>query len=182
MTYRAAGNDTAVPFFAELFIYDGDVVMTDRELRKLRRGDLLEILVEQSREIDRLQQELDRAKLRESDRRLALEKAGTMAEAAMQLNRIFEDADRAAQLYIENIAQLSGRQEEICRRMEEQSRERCLQMEEETRERCRRILEQAQMVCSGSHEHGEAAHSWQDLQTQLDGLKEELQLEEKGKA
>lgn len=156
--------------------------MRDRELRKLRRGDLLEIMVEQSREIDRLQQELDQAKMRETDRRLTLEKAGTMAEAAMQLNRIFEDADRAAQLYIDNIAQLRERQEEMCRQMENQSREKCLQMEEKTRERCRRILEQAQVACSGSVEHGEAERSWQDLQAQLDRLKKELRFEEKGKA
>ena len=32
--------------------------MTDRELKKLRRVDLLEILVEQSREIERLRTEL----------------------------------------------------------------------------------------------------------------------------
>ena len=36
--------------------------MTDKELRKLKRADLLEILLVQSREIDRLKAELKKAK------------------------------------------------------------------------------------------------------------------------
>ena len=43
--------------------------MTDKELRKLKRADLLEILIVQSREIDRLRAELRDARLELSERR-----------------------------------------------------------------------------------------------------------------
>ena len=82
--------------------------MTDRELKKLRRVDLLEILVEQSREIERLRAELKEAQEKLESRTLVMEKAGSIAEAALQINKIFEAADAAAKQYLENVMAMGG--------------------------------------------------------------------------
>ena len=77
--------------------------MTEREMRKLSRADLLEILLEQSRELDQLRAELDEANRKLAQREIAIDRAGTLAEAALLLNGIFEAADKACRQYEENI-------------------------------------------------------------------------------
>lgn len=77
--------------------------MTDRELRHLSRAQLLEMLLEQTEENERLKQRLKEAQKALADRKIIMDRAGTMAEAALALNGVFEAADRAARQYLENI-------------------------------------------------------------------------------
>ena len=56
--------------------------MTDRELRKLSRAGLLEILLTQSREIDRLRAEVEELNARLEDRDLIMSHSGSIAEAS----------------------------------------------------------------------------------------------------
>ena len=55
--------------------------MTDKELRKLNRSELLELMLEQSREIDRLQEELEETREALQERNLKIESCGSIAEA-----------------------------------------------------------------------------------------------------
>ena len=84
--------------------------MTDKELHKLKRSELLEIMIEQGKEIERLQNCLSEAEEKLHDRRIVMEKAGSIAEAALQLNQIFETAQRAADQYLESVRQLHDSQ------------------------------------------------------------------------
>ena len=102
--------------------------MTDRELQKLKRVELLQLLVEQSRELDELRQELAQARRELEARELRLQEAGSIAEASMQLNGVFEAAQRAADQYLESIRYQSEHMEEKCAAMEEATRLRCDQM------------------------------------------------------
>lgn len=81
--------------------------MTEKELRKLGRGDLMQLLLELSRENDRLRSQLASAEQKLNDRQLQLADAGTMAEAALKLNGVFEAADAACKQYMENIQRLT---------------------------------------------------------------------------
>ena len=81
--------------------------MTEKELRRLSRMDLLEMLLEQSKEVERLQQELAEARQQLEERRIMTEEAGSIAEAALRINRVFEAAQEAADQYLENIRRLS---------------------------------------------------------------------------
>lgn len=77
--------------------------MTEKELRRLSRMDLLEMLLEQSKEVERLQTELETVKKQLDDRRIMEQEAGSIAEAALRLNKVFEAAQQAADQYLENI-------------------------------------------------------------------------------
>ena len=77
--------------------------MTEKELRKLSRADMLKLLLRQMQRNEELQAELDLAKARLEERRIAIASSGTLAEAALRLNGIFEAADRAAKQYLENL-------------------------------------------------------------------------------
>ena len=107
--------------------------MTDQQLSRLTRKELLELLLALRSERDALERELEQTKAAlkaESDRaddalqqrRIQIEEAGSIAEAALQLNGVFEAAQSAAQQYLDNIAA-----------MEEDTRKRCQAMEEEAK-------------------------------------------------
>lgn len=81
--------------------------ITDRELRKLSRADLLELLVAESRENERLRARLNEANRRLKNREIKIQKAGSIAEAALRLNGVFEAAEQAALQYLDNIRRLS---------------------------------------------------------------------------
>lgn len=84
--------------------------MKDNDIRKLSRAEILELLIEQTKENEALEaavqeRELAIAELRKQldDRRIVLENAGSIAEASLRLNRVFEAAQAAADEYLENI-------------------------------------------------------------------------------
>ncbi len=81
--------------------------MTNKELHKLNRSELLELLLEQSREVDLLKERLADMEKRLKDREIAIQKAGSIAEASLVLNHIFTDAQKAADLYLENVKRIS---------------------------------------------------------------------------
>ena len=121
--------------------------MTEEDLKKLRRSDLLELLIAQERENEQLRAQVTRLKERLEDREIDLDQAGSIAEAAMRLNGVFQAAQDAAAQYLENVQRLSGRQEEICRRQEEESRQAAQQRLEETEETCRRMEADTRKKC-----------------------------------
>ena len=108
--------------------------MTDKELRRLKREELLEMLISQSKEVEELRAEVSELKKKLDDRQICLDKAGSIAEASVLLNGVFEAAQAAAPQYLENIQSLSGQQEQICEEMERKTKERCEEMEQEARE------------------------------------------------
>ena len=127
------------------------MVMTDEELHHLNRKALLETMIEQAKEMDRLREQADelreqRNKLEHEleethralkNRNIMLDEAGSIAEAALRLNGIFEVAQAASQQYIENIRQLSERQSSICAKREAESREKAENLLADTEKKCR---------------------------------------------
>lgn len=89
--------------------------MTDKELRKLSRGDLMQILLEQSKEIQALRDELAKKEAALEDKRILIENSGSIAEAALKLNGIFEAAEAACKQYTDNLRELNSRKEENVR-------------------------------------------------------------------
>lgn len=70
--------------------------MNEKDLRKLNRYQLLELLLMQIEHNQKLEAEI--AQLREE--RLRLEELGTVAEASLLLNGVFEAAQKAADDYV----------------------------------------------------------------------------------
>ena len=77
--------------------------MTEKELLRLKRSELLEIMLAQSKEIDSLREQLAETKARLEDRRIKEKEAGSIAEASLKLTQVFEEAQKAADLYVENV-------------------------------------------------------------------------------
>lgn len=79
--------------------------MAGKDLRRLSKTELLELLVEQGRENIALRERLEKAEAELAERRLLLEESGSIAEAALKLSGVFEAAQRAIDLYRENCEQ-----------------------------------------------------------------------------
>lgn len=142
--------------------------MTDKELRKLSRSTLLEMLVEQSRENDVLRSQIEQLQQQLSERQLKINRAGSIAEASLQINQVFETAQKAAEQYLENIRTLSNHQELICKQMEEDSIRKAQELIEETKSKCQVMEDKTARKCSKRTE--EAERTWREVQTKIQQL------------
>ena len=84
--------------------------MTSKELKHLNRAELLQMLLTLAEENEKLKQRNEVLCKALKDRTIQLENVGSIAEAALQINHVFEDAEAAAQQYLQNIKALSDRQ------------------------------------------------------------------------
>ena len=96
--------------------------MTDKELRKLSRSELLELMLAQSQEIDRLQAELQETKDALQERNIKIENCGSIAEAATEVNSLFRAAQRAADMYLINVQRICAEKAEEAGKTEEWER------------------------------------------------------------
>lgn len=144
--------------------------MRDKELRHLSRSEMLEMLIAQSREMASLKEQLNRAEEQLRDRQILIENAGSIAEASLQLNGVFEAAQNAAAQYLENMQ----RQADICAEMEKKSGERaqkllsdvkikCSDMEAQTQKKCESMVKNAQL---------QAKKYWDDVSEKVSQLVE----------
>lgn len=122
--------------------------MTNKELKRLTRAELLELLLAQTRESERLKARLYDAQMQLSERQLRVSQAGDMAQAALKVNGVLEAAQAAASQYLENVAALEQKTMADCRRMDMETREDCQQMLERTRAECERMLTEAREEAS----------------------------------
>ncbi len=77
--------------------------MTDAELKKLKRNELLQMLIEQSKTVEALKAELEKKNKLLEERSIAINEAGSIADAALKLNGVFEAAQAAAEQYLESV-------------------------------------------------------------------------------
>jgi DUF438 domain-containing protein len=97
--------------------------MTDRELHKLSKKELLEIMVSQGEEIDSLREQLKAANQKLKAREISVREAGSIAEASLRLNKVFEAADAAAAQYLESIKLMRSQEREALTRIQLKERE-----------------------------------------------------------
>ena len=81
--------------------------MTDKELKKLKRIELLEMLIEQSKENEELKRQLKEAEEKLESRDIMIKQSGSIAEAALKLNGVFEAAEKAVEQYLENVKRMN---------------------------------------------------------------------------
>ena len=134
--------------------------MTDSELKNLSRKELLEIMIEQAEEIERLQAELKETKEKLQERELKISNAGSIAEASLALNKVFEAAQAAADQYLENLRN----SDDLCR-----------MKQDEAESAAAKIIADAEAKASAREEEAQKKvnHYWEDLSSKLEAFYEE---------
>ena len=117
--------------------------MTDKELKRLSRGELLEMLIAQARENEKLKQELEDAQAALQDRSIAIDNAGSIAEASLQLSGVFEAAQNAAEQYLANIQRMNDQQDLIAQKLQGDARKKAAAIVADADEYSRKIHEEA---------------------------------------
>ena len=111
--------------------------MSNIDLRKLNRKQLLELLLEQTQRANQLEEQLELANEKLQNKTMIEKEAGSIADAALQLNGVFEACQQAANQYLENVKHKYGNQEQENVRFEEECRRRCELMVEKTNNICK---------------------------------------------
>lgn len=121
--------------------------MTQYEMKKLSRKELLQLAAEESAQIRILQEHLEIAENELHKREININEAGSIAEASMKLSDVFEAAQEACRLYTDNIQRLSERQESICAEIEKETKEKAAAYEAEVISRCERLEKDTKEAC-----------------------------------
>lgn len=156
--------------------------MNGKELRRMSRGELLQALIERTREnawlrekLADAQSALEQARADLADRAIALQEPGSIAEAALKISGVFEDAQQAAGDYLSAIEQMRREQEqkteallaEAQRQTEEilqQARAKSAQMEKDAQRRCDELIRIAER---------DAKQNWDEMDRRMKQLSED---------
>lgn len=139
---------------AELEAQKSQFEQTVESLKAQHQQDLEALREEHKEETAHLREELEQAKKSLEKREIALNEAGSIAVAALQINGVFEAAQAASQQYIENIRSLSDRQAAICAQRDVENRveverklkeaeEKCAAMEYASKRKCEAMEQEA---------------------------------------
>lgn len=115
--------------------------MTEQDLRKLHRTELLELVQDLTKENQVLRVELDKLRNQLASRTIAIEKSGSLAEAAIRINGVFEACQAACEQYTMNLQQRVAEQERISQELEQRNQI----LEQLTREKCEQMLRETEM-------------------------------------
>lgn len=139
---------------AELEAQKSQFEQTVESLKAQHQQDLDALREEHKEETAHLREELEQARKSLEKREIALNEAGSIAVAALQINGVFEAAQAASQQYIENIRSLSDRQAAICAQRDVENRveverklkeaeEKCAAMEYASKRKCEAMEQEA---------------------------------------
>lgn len=121
--------------------------MKNSNHKRLSRRELLELLIAESEKAEDLERQLKTATEALAIREIKMNKAGSIAEAALALNEVFEAAQAACAQYLENIERMHALQDIIEKERETKSREQAERIIDEARKQARRIEEGAHSRC-----------------------------------
>lgn len=154
--------------------------MTERELKKLSRSDLLELMIAQGKELEDVKQQLAEALKELEERKISCDSAGSIAEASLAINGVFLAAQAAADDYLSNIKSLNDRQDAILAERDRESREKAEArineaeaksslLEEETKQRCSKLEQETAFKCAKMEEQAKANSEawWMSVQNKL---------------
>ena len=77
--------------------------MTDKELKRLSRAQLIDIIYQFQLQVDQLTEQKEELERELADKRLRIHNAGNIAEAALEINNCFRSAQNAAEQYLNEI-------------------------------------------------------------------------------
>ena len=118
--------------------------------KKVTRTDLQELLIKESEKNERLEEQLKAAQEALAVREIQISKAGSLAEAAIAINGVFEAAEAACALYKENLSTLGMTNAKACAELETKARQRAQDIIAEAEQKAAKILAEARRDSYGA--------------------------------
>lgn len=79
----------------------------ENDLSKLKKKDLLEIMLKQGEEIDSLRAQVADLQAKLDNKEFELSQVGNIAEASLIVTNVFEEAQKAAVIYLKNVKRMA---------------------------------------------------------------------------
>lgn len=137
--------------------------MTDDEIRHLGKTDLLKIIRDQEAELEQNRAQIEELNKSLADKATHLEKCGSIAEASLELNGVFQAAQAAAAQYLAEIKEKADNASAKADSIVNDARDKA---DAQVRE----AIESAGNIESQGKEKAEAY--WQDLSAKLESFYE----------
>lgn len=150
--------------------------MKDQDLRKLTRIELLKMLIDQMTENEAIQAENKRLLKQLEDRRIDILDCGSIAEAAMKVNGVFQAAEAAAEQYLENARAASRDAENVLAAAREEAQRLLTQARQDAERLVSDAREEAESIMSSANRDSQeireqAMQAWESF---IDGSKSEV--------
>ena len=144
--------------------------MTPKDLRKLSRLDLLDLLIEMSTELQAVKEKLAQTEAMLQDRKIAIDKAGSIAEASLQVNEVYVATEAACKQYMDNIRLLSERQERLCAQRDRESKAQAEDLLSQTRKNCETLEKNTKTYCDNmvAKAKAESRQCWKEVSEKLE--------------
>ena len=108
----------------------------EKRLHRLRRSELLEMLLEIEKENEELAEENARLKEQLRVREVELEDVGTLADASVKISKLFDSAQKAVDFYLDSVRKVCVRQMSESREKVAETKRLCLILANKTEKLC----------------------------------------------
>ena len=102
--------------------------MVSKELKKLSRRELIEVIYQMKKNEQQLQEKITALEAALEEKRLRISQAGSIAEAALSVSNVLGAAQEAADLYLHEIACMKTEAERECERILADARKTAAEM------------------------------------------------------
>lgn len=142
--------------------------MTDRELKRLNREELIDIIYELRKRYADSEAEIERLQAALKKRELLISESGSIAEAALKVNDVFEAAQAAADQYLLSIRAANA---DVDARIETVKKQ-CNEVLRQANLRAENIIKDAEASADEiiSSANRDAAKSWDQFRQKADEL------------
>ena len=136
--------------------------MIHKELKRLRRRELIDIIYQMKKNEESMQEEISALQDQLRDKRIRLSVAGSISEAAISITNVFSAAQMTADLYLREIS---------C--MKEDTAEECAKLLEDANKKAANILLKAEQEYLALNERCQAEDKkLQELRAQIQNLED----------
>ena len=125
--------------------------MVGKELKKLSRRELVDIIYQMKKNEQQLHEEIESLQEQLQDKRIRLSVAGSIAEAAVSITNVFSSAQRTADLYLQEILS-----------MKQDTQAQCAAMIAEAEQRAAEIIADSERQCAILNAHYRRAYETED--------------------
>lgn len=142
--------------------------MISKELKRLSRRELVDIIYQLKKNEEKMQEEIAGLEEALQEKRIRISMAGSIAEAAMDITNIFSSAQTTADLYLREIA---------C--MKEDAERECAKMIDEANKKVEKTLQDgARQFADLKARYQIAYDRWQQLQAEIERLEKMKSVEQ----
>lgn len=144
--------------------------MTDKDLKHMSRGDLVEIIYQyQNRELE-LNETIKELTEQLSDRKTRIEYAGSIAEAALSIHHVFEDAQAAADQFLAEVREANADKEAQGRQIIARAQSEADALRAQTQMECKTMTEKAKRECDAMYDQiTKLLKNYEELRSLLPG-------------